>query len=93
MTTPLLITNFISNINNFNVIWFLTNGGPTGLGTGGSAGGTDILITWLYKLTMQHNPEYNIGAAIGIIMFIISASLSLIIYRRSAAYNREEEYQ
>lgn len=93
MTTPLLITNFISNINNFNVIWFLTNGGPTGLGTGGSAGGTDILITWLYKLTMQHNPEYNIGAAIGIIMFIISASLSLIIYRRSAAYNKEEDYQ
>ncbi len=93
MTTPLLITNFISNINNFNVIWFLTNGGPTGLGTGGSAGGTDILITWLYKLTMQHNPEYNIGAAIGIIMFIISASLSLIIYRRSASYNKEEEYQ
>lgn len=93
MTTPLLITSFVSNINNFNVIWLLTGGGPLGQGTGGVAGGTDILITWLYKLTMQNNPEYNLGAAIGIIMFIISAVISLIIFRSSSAYKREEEFR
>lgn len=93
MTAPLLITNFVSNINNFNVIWLLTGGGPDGQGTGGVAGGTDILITWLFKLTMQSNPDYNLGAAIGIIMFIISATLSLIIYRRSLAYKSEDEFR
>src|SRR5690606_29291740 len=92
MTGPLLIANFVSNINNFNVIWLLTGGGPEGAGTGGVAGGTDILITWLYKLTMMDNPKYNIGSAIGLIMFIISASLSIIIYRRSSSYQKEEDF-
>lgn len=95
MTTPLLITGFVGNINNFNVIWLLTNGGPSGQGTGGVAGGTDILITWLYKLTMYdlNVAQYDLGAAIGIIMFIISATLSLIIFRRSSAYKKEEEFR
>ena len=91
-TTPLLITNFVSNINNFNVIWLLTGGGPAGSDIGSGAGGTDILITWLYKLTMQSNPNYNLGSAIGIIMFIISAGLSLLIYRNSSSYKREGEF-
>lgn len=94
-TTPLLITQFVHNMNNFNVIWLLTGGGPMGQGTGGVAGGTDIFITWLYKLTMYNLnvAEYDIGAAIGIIMFIISAVISLIIFRRTGAYKHEEEFQ
>lgn len=93
MTAPMLISNFISNFNNFNVIWLLTAGGPLGNNTGGVAGGTDILITWLYKLTMQNNPDYNIGSAVGIIMFIISAILSLAVYHRSASYKNEGDFQ
>ncbi len=94
-TTPLLITQFVHNMNNFNVIWLLTGGGPMGQGTGGVAGATDIFITWLYKLSMYNLnvAEYDIGAAVGIIMFIISAVLSLIIYRRSSAYKHEEEFR
>lgn len=91
MTAPLLITNFVSNINNFNVIWLLTGGGP-GADTFTLAGGTDILITWLYKLTMQNNPRYNLGSAVGIIMFIMSATISLIVYRSSSSYKREGEF-
>lgn len=94
-TTPLLITQFVHNMNNFNVIWLLTGGGPMGQGTGGVAGGTDIFITWLYKLTMYNLnvAEYDIGAAIGIIMFIISALISLGIFKRTSAYKREEEFR
>lgn len=94
-TTPLLITSFVSNINNFNVIWLLTRGGPLGQGTGGVAGGTDIFITWLYKLTMYNLnvAEYDIGAAIGIIMFIISSVISLIIFRNTGAYKKESEFR
>lgn len=94
-TTPLLITKFVDNINNFNVIWLLTNGGPMGQGTGGVAGGTDIFITWLYKLTMYdlNVAQYDIGAAIGIIMFIISSVLSLMIFRNTGAYKKESEFR
>ena len=53
---------------------------------------TDILITWLYTLTMKKY-DYNFGAAIGIVMFIISATISLIVFRKSKAYSSEEEYQ
>jgi arabinogalactan oligomer/maltooligosaccharide transport system permease protein len=88
MTTPCLITSFVSNINNFNVIWFLTGSKD------GKADETDILITWLYKITMGSNlHDYNFGAAIGIVMFIISASVSLIVYQRSASYKNEEEFR
>ncbi len=92
MTAPMLITSFVSNINNFNVIWFLTSGGPANSDISGTAGKTDILITWLYQLTMKRG-DYNFGAAIGIIMFIISATLSLIIFRRSGSYKNEEAYR
>lgn len=92
MTTPLLITSFVNNINNFNVIWFLTNGGPANEDISGTAGKTDILITWLYQLTMKRG-DYNFGAAIGIIMFLITATLSLIIFRRSGSYKNEETYR
>lgn len=92
MTTPLLITQFVSNINNFNVIYFLTNGGSIAGGVANTAYSTDILITWLYSLTMKRF-DYNFGAAIGIIMFIISATISLLVFRRSKAYNNEEAFR
>ena len=92
MTAPMLITSFVSNINNFNVIWFLTQGGPANDSVSGTAGKTDILITWLYQLTMQKQ-DYNFGAAIGIIMFAITATLSLIVFRNTSSYKNEEEYR
>ena len=90
ITAPLLVTGFIHNINNFNVIYLLTQGKPLGVGLV-NAGGTDILITWLYKLTSTYR-LYNLSAAIGIIIFIISASISLVIYRKTASYKREGEF-
>lgn len=93
MTAPILITSFVNSINNFNVIWFLTAGEPAGDSISGKAGKTDILITWLYKLTMRAPQDYNFGAAIGIIMFIIMATLSLIVFHRSSSYKNEEEYR
>jgi arabinogalactan oligomer/maltooligosaccharide transport system permease protein len=90
ITTPLLVTGFIHNINNFNVIYLLTQGKPLGVGLV-NAGGTDILITWLYQLTRSYR-LYNLSAAIGIIIFIISAAISLSIYRKTASYQREGEF-
>ncbi len=90
--TPQLIVTFSQNVNNFNVIFLVTNGDPAcDTYYRGTAGKTDLLITWLYKLTID-NKDYNLGAVIGILCFIILATLSLITYRRTASYKNEEEF-
>lgn len=89
--TPYLITQFIGNVNNFNVIYLLTAGGPSTL-TYYQAGKTDLLVTWLYKLTVS-SKDYCYTSAIGILVFVISATFSLLTYRRTSAYNNEEGFQ
>ncbi|MBQ7064018.1 MAG: sugar ABC transporter permease [Firmicutes bacterium] len=90
ITTPYLISSFVGNINSFNTIYLLTGGGPTY--TGYQAGGTDLLVTWLYKVTIDQG-SYNTGAVIGIFTFLITATITLITYRRSKAYNEEDTFQ
>lgn len=90
-TAPLLIMQFAGNINNFNVIYLLTKGLPQN-GDYAFAGSTDLLITWLYKLTLE-NQKYNIASAIGILIFIFIASVSLWNYRRTNSYKEEDMIQ
>ena len=83
VTGPYLLTSFIGNMNNFNVIYLLTGGGPTNgavSAASGSVGYTDLLITWLYKITMGANSEYYMASVIGILVFVVSAVLSMIVY-------------
>ena len=88
--TPTLISSFTGNINNFNIIYLLSGGGPTYVGD--SAGQTDLLVTWLYKLTMD-NQQYNLAAVIGILTFIVLATVSLLTYRNSGSYKNEEGFK
>ena len=88
--TPYLITTFTGNVNNFNVIYLLTNGSPTPVGA--SAGKTDLLITWLYKLTVDRS-NYNLGAVIGIMTFVVLSVVALITYRNSGSYKNEEGFR
>ncbi len=89
VTTPYLITSFVGNINNFNVIYLLSGGGPTYVGD--TAGQTDLLVTWLYKLTIDFQ-YYNIGAVIGILTFIVLTIVTLVTYHRSGSYQNEEAF-
>lgn len=89
VTTPYLITSFVGNINNFNVIYLLSGGGPTYVGD--TAGQTDLLVTWLYKLTIDQQ-YYNLGAVIGILTFVILTVVTLVTYRRSKSYKNEEAF-
>lgn len=89
--TPYLITSFIGNINNFNVIFLLTGGGPNSLEFF-KAGETDLLITWLYKLTQQEQ-EFALAGAVGIIIFVICATLSLITFNKSSALQQEDQFK
>ena len=88
--TPYIITQFTGNINNFNVIYLLTRGEPVGVGN--SAGDTDLLVTWLYKLTVDQQ-KYNLGAVIGIFTFVVLAIVSLVTYRSSGSYKDEEGFK
>ena len=90
VTGPYLLTSFINNMNNFNVIYLLTGGAPTTLSDKG--GYTDLLITWLYKLTMDSS-DYKIAATLGIIVFIVVAVISLIVYNVMPSIKNEEDYQ
>lgn len=90
VTTPYLITTFTGNINNFNVIFLLSGGAPVPVGS--TAGKTDLLVTWLYKLTIDEQ-YFNLGAVIGIMTFVVLAVFSLITYRNSGSYKNEEGFQ
>lgn len=82
--TPALIQQFIGNINNFNVIFLLTGGGPTNSDFYG-AGSTDLLVTWLYNLTVN-TMDYNLASVIGILIFVLSAVFSLLAYTRTNSF-------
>lgn len=92
VTGPYLLTQFIGNLNNFNVIFLLTGGGPSSLDFAvNGAGETDLLITWLYKLIMDKQ-WYGIASVISIFMFILTAVVSLVVYNRSGAVKNEEDF-
>lgn len=89
-TTPVLISQFMGNFNNFGVFYFLRGG----IYCDGYflASDTDLLINWLYNLSIDNN-YYSLGAAISIIIFIIASVLSLFVYVNSASYKKEDMYR
>lgn len=88
---PILIGQFAGNVNNFNVIYLMTNGNPSNSNYQ-FAGHTDILITWLYKLSID-NGKYDFASVIGIFIFIMLASLSIWNFRRTRMFREEETYR
>jgi arabinogalactan oligomer/maltooligosaccharide transport system permease protein len=91
ITAPYLITQFIGNINNFNAIFFLTGGGPNSLNYY-RAGETDLLVTWLYRLTVTEG-NYNIASVIGILTFVVSAIIALVTFNITASAKKEETFR
>lgn len=89
-TTPVLISQFIGNFNNFGIFYFLRGG----LDMDGYflASDTDLLINWLYRMSIDNN-YYSIGAAISLIIFIITSVISLTVYVLSPSYKQEETFR
>lgn len=81
---------FVNNFNNFGIFYFLRGG----LYNEGYflASDTDLLINWLYNLSIDNN-YYGIGAAISLIIFVITSAFSLLTYVRSNAYKKEDTYR
>lgn len=103
VTGPYLISQFVGNINNFNVIYLLSGGKPdfTFIGQNppsillsSHVGETDLLITWIYKLT-KDSPSQDFGTAsvLGVFTFLVVAVISMLFYNRSSAVKNEEDFQ
>lgn len=96
---PYLLTSFVNNLNNFNVIYLLTNNYPLintdiGFAGGVSVNHTDLLITWLYKMTLNSaETKYYAASIIGILVFVLVAFLSLIVYNVIPSTRNEEDYK
>ena len=91
---PSLITSVVGNINNFNVIYLLTNGATATSSRFANANAkeTDLLITWLFTLTNDYS-NYKMASVIGIITFIVCALITLLSYTRMISGDKEEEFQ
>ena len=92
VTGPFLLTQFIGNLNNFNVIFLLNRGRPQSMSLSNNAGSTDLLVTWLYKMTINDS-NYKIAAVIGIMVFLVTAVISLIVYNTMPSVKDEEGFQ
>lgn len=92
VTGPFLLTQFTGNLNNFNVIYLLTQGKPLSTSLTGNAGNTDLLVTWLYKMTVT-DTNYKMAAVIGIMVFIVTAVVSLVVYNMLPSVKDEEGFQ
>ncbi len=89
-TMPLIIMSFTHNINNFGIIYFLTGGSPTVAdSTVTSAGGTDILVTWIYNLTVTLQ-RYNYASVIAVLIFIVLAPFAVYQFMHTKAYKEGE---
>ncbi|MDO4670178.1 MAG: sugar ABC transporter permease [Aerococcus sp.] len=87
VAAPTFVTQYTQNFNNFSMIYLFNDGGPGSVG--GNAGSTDILISWIYKLTTGQSPQYSIAAALTLIISIIVISVSLLVFRRTRAFEIE----
>lgn len=88
-TAPLLVGQYTFNFNNFSIIYLFNSGGPFNPSKYGNlAGSTDLLISYIYKLTME-NQYQSIGAAISIVISLGLMLFAFIGFKNSKAFKEE----
>lgn len=91
---PTLIMQFAGNINNFGAVFFLTGGGPNmpqpGLTTTTSCGATDLLVSWIYKLTMNTPSRYNLASVLSLLVFVVLVPFALYNFTRTKSFKDGE---
>ena len=96
VTGPSLLTSFVGNLNNFNIIYLLSGGRPTntslGVIGGEMVGHTDLLITFLFKVAMGTKQKQYLASVLGIFVFILVALLSLVVYNVMPSTKSEEDF-
>ena len=95
VTGPSLITDFVKNINNFNVIYLLTQDVYTTTNqalANSQAKEVDLLVTWLFRLTQDYY-NYKMASVIGIVVFVICAVFTLVAFNFMIQGDKEGTYQ
>ena len=59
----------------------------------GTAGYTDLLITWLFKITTGAESQYYLASVVGILVFVVVALISLVVYNVLPSIKNEEDFQ
>lgn len=95
VTGPYLISQFVGNINNFNVIYLLTSGYSTTNAAYGLAYAkeTDLLVTWLFNMITGNNNKYYLASVVGIMMFVVTSTVTLLTFTQTTKGNRERRFQ
>jgi len=86
-TVPQLIFSVTFNFNNFGMVFFLTRGGPGNVKYS-IAGSTDLLISWIYKLTYDER-NFNYASVMSILIFVVLASVSAANLLRTRAFKED----
>jgi len=80
---PIIITQYTFNFNNFNIIYLFNGGGPAVPSS--TAGGTDILVSWIYSLTMESS-QFALAAALTILLSIFVIGIALWQFRKTKSF-------
>lgn len=88
VAAPTLISQYTFNFNNFSIMYLFNAGGPGSVG--GGAGSTDILISWIYRLTTGTSPQYSMAAAVTLIISLIVISISMVAFKKLHAFDMED---
>lgn len=90
-TAPLLIMTLAHNFNNFGMIYLLTSGNPANP-VFKQAGSTDILISWIYKMTLEKQ-WYGMAAAVTIVIFLFIATFAVFGFSKTKSFKEEDMIQ
>ena len=83
--SPLLVASFAFNFNNFTIVYLVTRGAPRD--TGESAGTTDILLSWVYRVALDTNPQRQaLAAALSVLIFLIVAVLAGLGFKATKTF-------
>ncbi|WP_293912072.1 ABC transporter permease subunit [Deinococcus sp.] len=86
--TPILLSGFAFNFNNFGIIYLLTQGGPPVAGRTSTAGATDILLSWGFNTAFGSNggQNYALASAIALIIFVLTLAISLVNFKVAGVF-------
>ena len=87
-TAPLIIMSFTHNINNFGAVYYLTGGGPNA-NIKTQAGGTDIFISWIYKISTTQK-DYYMGSVLAIFVFAVLAPFAIFNFINTKSFKEGE---
>ena len=87
--TPLLLSAFAFNFNNFGIIYLLTAGGPAQEGRESTAQSTDILLSWGYNTAFASSggQNYALASAIALIIFFLTLAISLVNFKAAGVFD------